>query len=47
MSHRAYQPILPTGNKLLQKRWDQTYYDEHRRQVGNINKIQGGLINLV
>ena len=34
MSHRSYRPVLPTGNKLLQKKWDQTYYDEHRRLVG-------------
>lgn len=31
--HRAYQPILPSHNKLLQKRWDNTYYNEHRRKV--------------
>ncbi|KAI6652785.1 hypothetical protein LOD99_4171 [Oopsacas minuta] len=33
MHHRSYQSILPTHNKLLQKRWDDTYYDEHRRRV--------------
>jgi len=31
--HRCYQPVLPTHNKLLQQKWDQTYYDEHRRLV--------------
>jgi len=31
--HRSYQSILPTHNKLLQKRWDTTYYNEHRRKV--------------
>ncbi|XP_053311115.1 uncharacterized protein CFAP97D2 [Spea bombifrons] len=31
--HRSYQPILPCGNKYLQQKWDQTYYDEHRRKV--------------
>lgn len=31
--HRAYQSILPTHNKLLQQRWDTTYYEEHRRKV--------------
>ncbi|XP_013411461.1 uncharacterized protein C17orf105 homolog [Lingula anatina] len=31
--HRSYQSILPTHNKLLQKRWDETYYNEHRRKV--------------
>lgn len=32
-SHRAFQPILPCGNKLLQQKWDKTYYDEHKRLV--------------
>ena len=31
--HRAYQPILPSHNKLLQQKWDDTYYNEHRRKV--------------
>lgn len=31
--HRSYQSILPTHNKLLQKRWDTTYYNEHRQKV--------------
>ncbi|XP_060069292.1 sperm axonemal maintenance protein CFAP97D1-like [Ylistrum balloti] len=31
--HRSYQSILPTHNKFLQKRWDDTYYNEHRRKV--------------
>jgi len=31
--YRSYQSILPTHNKLLQKRWDNTYYTEHRRKV--------------
>jgi len=31
--HKNYQSVLPTHNKLLQKRWDNTYYDEHRRKV--------------
>ncbi|XP_025079456.1 neurofilament medium polypeptide-like isoform X2 [Pomacea canaliculata] len=31
--HRAYQSVLPTHNKLLQQRWDTTYYKEHRRKV--------------
>ncbi|XP_044143907.1 uncharacterized protein CFAP97D2 [Bufo gargarizans] len=31
--HRAYQPILPCGNKYLQQKWDKTYYDEHKRKV--------------
>ncbi|XP_064394176.1 uncharacterized protein LOC135341524 [Halichondria panicea] len=32
-SHKSYQSVLPTGNKLLQRKWDQTYYDEHRRLI--------------
>lgn len=35
-SHRSYRPINACGNKLLQKRWDQSYYDEHRRLVGSL-----------
>ncbi|OCT95290.1 uncharacterized protein LOC108708418 [Xenopus laevis] len=31
--HRSYQPILPCGNKYLQQKWDETYYDEHKRKV--------------
>ncbi|XP_075706447.1 uncharacterized protein CFAP97D2 [Rhinoderma darwinii] len=31
--HRAYQPILPCGNKYLQQKWDKTYYEEHKRKV--------------
>lgn len=31
--YRSYQSVLPTHNKLLQKRWDNTYYTEHRRKV--------------
>ncbi|CAH1244406.1 C17orf105 [Branchiostoma lanceolatum] len=31
--HRAYQPITPSGNKLLQQKWDDKYYNEHRDLV--------------
>ncbi|KAJ6667389.1 hypothetical protein lerEdw1_016510 [Lerista edwardsae] len=31
--HRAYQPILPCGNKYLQQRWDKATYEEHRRKI--------------
>ncbi|KAJ8310591.1 hypothetical protein KUTeg_012456 [Tegillarca granosa] len=34
--HRSYNSILPTHNKLLQKRWDDTYYNEHRRKVATV-----------
>lgn len=33
MSHRSYQPALPCGNKFLQKRWDEAYYQEHKKRV--------------
>nr|XP_006639009.2 PREDICTED: uncharacterized protein C17orf105 homolog [Lepisosteus oculatus] len=33
MQHRAYQPVLPCGNKYLQQKWDITCYKEHRRKV--------------
>ncbi|XP_782551.2 uncharacterized protein CFAP97D1 [Strongylocentrotus purpuratus] len=31
--HKSYQSILPSHNRLLQQRWDQKYYDEHRQKV--------------
>ncbi|XP_039600719.1 sperm axonemal maintenance protein CFAP97D1 [Polypterus senegalus] len=31
--HRAYQPVLPSGNKYLQQKWDKAYYDEHIKKV--------------
>uniref|UniRef100_UPI00398E624A uncharacterized protein CFAP97D2-like n=1 Tax=Pristiophorus japonicus TaxID=55135 RepID=UPI00398E624A len=31
--HRAYQPILPSGSKYLQEKWDRASYREHRRKV--------------
>ncbi|MGH0125363.1 UNVERIFIED_CONTAM: hypothetical protein FKN15_028744 [Acipenser sinensis] len=31
--HRAYQPTAPAANKYLQKKWDQSRYEEHRRKV--------------
>ncbi|XP_066563708.1 uncharacterized protein cfap97d2 [Amia ocellicauda] len=33
MQHRAYQPVLPCGNKYLQQKWDRADYDAHRRKV--------------
>ncbi|KAA8587915.1 hypothetical protein FQN60_001109 [Etheostoma spectabile] len=33
MAHLAYQPLLPTGNKYLQQKWDKTSYDLHRGKV--------------
>ncbi|XP_060091072.1 uncharacterized protein CFAP97D2 [Heteronotia binoei] len=31
--HRAYQPILPCGNKYLQQKWDKAVYEEHRKKI--------------
>ncbi|XP_077987568.1 sperm axonemal maintenance protein CFAP97D1-like [Glandiceps talaboti] len=31
--HRAYQSILPCQSRILQKRWDEKYYNEHRQKV--------------
>ncbi|XP_040913997.1 uncharacterized protein cfap97d2 isoform X2 [Toxotes jaculatrix] len=33
MQHLAYQPLLPTGNKYLQQKWDKASYDLHRRKL--------------
>ncbi|TDH06666.1 hypothetical protein EPR50_G00115770 [Perca flavescens] len=33
MAHLAYQPLLPTGNKYLQQKWDKASYDLHREKV--------------
>lgn len=33
MQQLVYQPLLPTGNKYLQQRWDKASYDMHRRKV--------------
>ncbi|XP_061083225.1 uncharacterized protein cfap97d2 [Conger conger] len=33
MQHRAYQPVLPCGNKYLQLKWDRTDYQMHRSKV--------------
>uniref|UniRef100_A0A3B4U4R8 CFAP97 domain containing 2 n=1 Tax=Seriola dumerili TaxID=41447 RepID=A0A3B4U4R8_SERDU len=33
MQHLAYQPLLPSGNKYLQQKWDMASYDLHRRKV--------------
>nr|XP_020639639.1 uncharacterized protein C17orf105 [Pogona vitticeps] len=31
--HRAYQPILPCGNKYLQQKWDIAVYEEHKKKI--------------
>ncbi|UJR13579.1 hypothetical protein I4U23_000592 [Adineta vaga] len=28
--HKAYQSTLPSSNRLLKKKWDDKYFDEHR-----------------
>ncbi|KAJ8383528.1 hypothetical protein AAFF_G00219780 [Aldrovandia affinis] len=33
MQHRAYQPMLPCGNKYLQHKWDKTHYEMHMKKV--------------
>ncbi|KAE8299138.1 hypothetical protein D5F01_LYC01530 [Larimichthys crocea] len=33
MTHLAYQPLLPTGNKYLQQKWDTASYALHRGKV--------------
>ncbi|XP_041966360.1 uncharacterized protein CFAP97D2-like [Alosa sapidissima] len=37
--HKAYQPLKPSTNKYLQKKWDQTYYEEHRSKVKNAKSV--------
>uniref|UniRef100_A0A8B9Q8N9 CFAP97 domain containing 2 n=1 Tax=Apteryx owenii TaxID=8824 RepID=A0A8B9Q8N9_APTOW len=31
--HRAYQPVLPCGNKYLQLKWDKAKYEEHKKKI--------------
>ncbi|XP_077199780.1 uncharacterized protein CFAP97D2 [Paroedura picta] len=31
--YRAYQPVLPCGNRYLQQKWDKAVYEEHRRKI--------------
>ncbi|CAM9310603.1 unnamed protein product, partial [Lampetra planeri] len=33
MLHRAQQPLLPSSNKYLLQRWDQSSYDLHLRKI--------------
>ncbi|KAG9349578.1 hypothetical protein JZ751_028026 [Albula glossodonta] len=33
MQHRAYQPILPCGNKYLQHKWDKSHYEMHKKKL--------------
>uniref|UniRef100_A0A4W4GCJ9 Uncharacterized protein n=1 Tax=Electrophorus electricus TaxID=8005 RepID=A0A4W4GCJ9_ELEEL len=37
--HKAYQPLKPATNKLLQKKWDQTCYEEHRKKVKEVKPV--------
>ncbi|XP_076860715.1 sperm axonemal maintenance protein CFAP97D1 [Brachyhypopomus gauderio] len=37
--HKAYQPLRPATNKLLQKKWDQSRYEEHRKKVREAKPI--------
>ncbi|XP_050778787.1 uncharacterized protein CFAP97D2 [Gopherus flavomarginatus] len=31
--HKAYQSILPCGNKYLQQKWDKANYEEHKKRI--------------
>ncbi|PKU40082.1 cell division cycle protein 16 like protein [Limosa lapponica baueri] len=31
--HRAYQPVLPCGNKYLQLKWDKAKHEEHKKRI--------------
>ncbi|CAB1328304.1 unnamed protein product [Coregonus sp. 'balchen'] len=33
MQHQSYQPLLLTGNKYLQQKWDKASYEIHLRKV--------------
>ncbi|XP_036391448.1 uncharacterized protein si:ch211-284k5.2 [Megalops cyprinoides] len=37
--HRNYQPLKPSTNKYLQKRWDQTRYENHLSKVKSAKPI--------
>ncbi|ESO83783.1 hypothetical protein LOTGIDRAFT_76553, partial [Lottia gigantea] len=37
--HKSYNNILPTSNRLLQQKWDTTYYNEHRRKVRDVKSM--------
>jgi len=37
--HKAYQPLTATHNKLLQRRWDTTRYETHRRKVHHAEAV--------
>uniref|UniRef100_A0A3B4X8P9 Uncharacterized protein n=1 Tax=Seriola lalandi dorsalis TaxID=1841481 RepID=A0A3B4X8P9_SERLL len=41
MQHLAYQPLLPSGNKYLQQKWDMASYDLHRR------KVRSNIVNIL
>lgn len=43
MMHKSYQPILPTSNRILQKKWDEKYYGDHKTLV----KIQFGSLQVL
>lgn len=39
MTHLAYQPLLPTGNKYLQQKWDTASYALHRGKVWRLCEV--------
>lgn len=36
---RAYQPITPTNNKVLQQKWDKIIFDLHRHKVDSARPV--------
>ncbi|XP_073724384.1 sperm axonemal maintenance protein CFAP97D1 [Misgurnus anguillicaudatus] len=37
--HKSYQPLKPVTNKYLQKKWDQTHYEDHRSKVRSAKPV--------
>lgn len=34
--HRSYRPLAPAQSRILQKKWDEAYYNQHRRRVAAV-----------
>lgn len=53
--HKSYQSTRPSANRLLQKKWDDKYYSEHRllvnilieKQIVSILRIPIPQINIM
>ncbi|XP_078332375.1 sperm axonemal maintenance protein CFAP97D1-like [Crassostrea virginica] len=37
--HRAYQPLTPANNIYLRQRWDQEFYEEHRKKISQAKSV--------